>query len=455
MPGPIVPISDLRQELRTILSRFYSNPIQQFGRLPRDWLERVNRIHPTAGPTNPIAIAEAKPMASSAESRGSPYEDRTGEQAHWLPMRNVLTNLPLAPPLWLRLPDHPLPSAADLAGLIYAQYSFPEGEKRLAGFTIQYRPSFLVSRHPLEQLLESPTMDWNCFDFDGQPVRQPSWNSDQLWSACRQLAESHGRTLDTAWSRAYAEQLPGIQPTNIQSTWEAIAVGAPFGIVVPEVWLEGKVVFRFDEQEVETRFSLKHQTLISNPARIAPYRCPLSGDSGYSLTVDAEGDIGVVSSLEPCSKTGKAFLRFKMARCANTGRWACRSQMVPTSGQNQWLLPEAMTTCRKCSLIVAQRHLVRGVCQDCHSLIATENDSQLGEQNRELAATLVPQPWRGRPKTATSGRVSRLQILAADGVHLLLFDELGQLVVHRLRPRWRWNWQTVANPQQISTDPKR
>lgn len=349
----------------------------------------------------------------------------------------------------LRVASYPDPdvSVSELSALIFAQYRFAVGTKQLSGFSIASHVVIFLGNQ--SALGDAVTLK-SAWGIDGQPIRE---------SSLRYLAPEDWLSLDwktiraktTLESRATSEK-QRVQPELLESLVQQAKPDCDTVLVARIPFLEGKIEFRHQEEITEGKFGLWLPEFRANPSRIQPYFCPLTGQSGKQLTIDHEGDIGLVDSLKTCAQSGAELFSYKMVHCANTATWAPRSRMIPTAVGGQWMITDAATCCRKCGLPTAKVQWDRKKqCPGCQALQASDSWQDAFEPRpevawcRDLLDTVVPAWNTGKLKAVVCESLTWIQLRSpGQGNQLLVLDGAGQLIVHRrMTSRWRNRWEDL------------
>lgn len=339
-------------------------------------------------------------------------------------------------------------SVSELSALIYAQYQFPNGSKQLGGFSV--RPQFVACLGIMDESTRTMRFQ-SAWSEKGHPIRKSSLSYLGLDDWLRQAWA--GSSID---AKSDAKESPGSQaggqplPVDFLATVLQNCGHEVDAVLMTQIqYLEGKIEFHHDDQIMETRIGLWLPEFQANPSRIQPYFCPLTGQSGKQLTVDQEGDIGLLDSLKTCARSGRQLLSYKLACCSNTGNWAQRSLMVPTAIGGQWMVPDAISCCRKCGLPIAKTQWDRkGCCPGCRALHAVQKsgtrsiESCNGREHRAVLDEVAPGWETNQITIALYENLTWIQIeIPGQRAQLVVLDGTNQMIVHRNRlSRWRDRW---------------
>ena len=340
-------------------------------------------------------------------------------------------------------PSYPL-TTSELSGRIYSQFRFEHGEMRLAGFQVTSRWLLVPCDWDASKPNVAPTPQ-HVLDQDGTSL--PLALLDRLDLHLK--SEAWAKAMEPSSQRADCPTDFRIPPTTATSqietlveSWPAdsqLLLRFPLVLAYSVPWMSGKILFRFQHQEVESRFENWIPEFVANPAKLAGYRCDLTGDVGYHLEVDDEGDLGLASSLRECSVSGQKLLRSKLLKCVNSQQWAARSQMVRSALNHKWMLRSKATTCRICGLPCAVEDQRGHCCRMCREL-PTANSSSISWEELGSGHNELPVVWEKGPFIKTEESLTWVHGKSNGRHRLLVFDSLNQILVHRVRQRWSRRW---------------
>lgn len=239
----------------------------------------------------------------------------------------------------------------DISDKILSAYEVDNGQKRLAGCTIEDRPILRVSYLDNNELLHLH------FLADGRPVDDELSDYLKLDHVLPHERQREWGTIDDVVYR-------WIETAQSQSDRNGF-------LVASMVWCKyaiGKVELSVEESSVQVGFE-GWSTLLADGTLVAPpYTCPDTNIDSYHLAMDDEGHLTGVEALARCADTGQCLIATRMTTCSDTKITALDQFFEACAATGERVHHSAISDCSVCRQNVRINQLYHQMCPTCRSL---------------------------------------------------------------------------------------
>lgn len=239
----------------------------------------------------------------------------------------------------------------DISDKILSAYEVDNGQKRLAGCTIEDRPILRVSYLDNDSLLHLH------FLADGRPVDDELADHLKLDHVLPHERQREWGTIDDVvyrWIESARSQIDRDDFLSASMVWCKYAIG--------------KVELSVEESSVQVGFE-GWSTLLADGTLVAPpYTCPDTGIDSYHLGVDDEGHLTGVEALARCADTGQCLLTTRMTTCPDTKITALDQFFEACAVTGERVHHSAISDCSVCRQDVRINQLYHQMCPTCRGL---------------------------------------------------------------------------------------
>lgn len=242
----------------------------------------------------------------------------------------------------------------EISDKILSAYEIDNGQKRLAGCTIEDRPILRLT------YLNDGELDDLHYLADGRPVDDDLANQLKLDQVLPHERQREWGTIDDVVYR-------WIESARSQ-------IDKPGFLTASMVWCKyalGKVEMSVDSADggsVQVAFEGWTTLLADGTLMAPPYVCPDSGIESYHLGTDDEGHVTAVEALARCADTGRCLLATRMTTCPDTSITALDQFFEQCAATGERVHHSAMSDCSICRQNVRINQLYHQTCPTCRSL---------------------------------------------------------------------------------------
>lgn len=350
---------------------------------------------------------------------------------------------------WEAEPEGDPETIREIAGALLSPFMIRDGHSRLAGCTLEKRPTLRLGRLS-EQVdasgertlrVQSRYYAADGSPWDGDTVTRRGW--ERLRTTPNRLRASE-RTSIEAWVAAVAGEDP-----------DALANDLVDVTVLWCRWTSGKIIIQFDSgPSASIPFAGWASDYALGRLQPARFHCARTGLESYQVIALEDGTVTVPEAVGRCELTGRELLTDALATCAASGMRVDRERLVPCEATGRLAIPDHLVRCHWCDRRLMPDQIQRGRCEQCrHAGPIAPDDPQL-QPLREHHPQALAELGGGRGWTGwTAGDVG---VIVGGGMftqRLLVFDPLrGTLIRRGTRGRFsrRWKVETVAEARDES-----
>jgi hypothetical protein len=262
------------------------------------------------------------------------------------------------------LPRGQSPSIAELSTRLYGAYEVQNGNVRLAGCSLELRPTVYVQGRyrataetqskvvelcigddglPLEALDQARLNPSDFVDGD-RPTRFPSVALNRLIERARWLLTENCREAGSELDE---------QSIEIETIWRRFA--------------EGKLRFTIGEQFTDVAFADWADSL-----QPPPLVCPETGVKSYRVAATDDGRIAAAEEIVTCEETGRRVLRSETVVCNVTRRRIAAELADECPITGEFTERDRMATCSICQMKVSPKMMDGDQCDACAAAVSVK-----------------------------------------------------------------------------------
>lgn len=347
--------------------------------------------------------------------------------------------------VWEAAPAGDPETIREIAGPLLSPFAIRQGHCRLAGCTLEKRPTLRLGR--LVRGIDatgkpSLRVQWHYYAadgsrWDGETVGRRGW--DRLRTTPKRLRASERSSIE-AWIAAVAgdePRLPAEDLIDVTVLWCR--------------WASGKIIIQFDSGPTASiPFAAWASDYTRGGLQPSPFRCDRTGLESYQVIALDDGTVTVPQAVARCELTGHELLMESLATCEVSGLRVERERLVECQATGRLAIPERLLRCDWCNRRMIPDQIQRGRCEACRRLgpIAADDPrlQALRERNPQAVTEL------GSERGWSGWLAEDVGVILGGGViknRLLVFDPRHGMVTRRGSRRGlsrRWKIDTVADP---------
>lgn len=340
----------------------------------------------------------------------------------------------------------------ELAEPLLSPFTIRQGHSRLAGCTLERRPTLRIGR-----LAEGA-------DAAGNPTRRVRF-AYYAADGNRWDRETMGRR---GWDRVRTtpSRLREIERSSIEAWVEAVSGAEPdaAGDDLVDVtvlwcrWAAGKIILQFDSGPTASiAFAGWASDYTRGGFKPPPFRCPHTGLESYQVIALDDGTVTVPEAVGRCQLTDRELLLQSLATCEVSGLRVDREHLAACQATGRLVLPDRLVRCQWCDRRVIPRQIQRGRCEQCrHSGPLAVDDPRL-RALRERHPRILAEMGSGRGWSGWIGE--DVGVIVGGSVlknRLLVFDPRSGTIVRRGTRAGlsrRWKVEPVEEGENRATTP--